>query len=45
MATFEPEPRIVVGEALRLLDTTKERLLDNEEALKVLLREVGYAAN
>lgn len=41
--TFEPEPRIEVGEALRALTDSQQQLNDAEKALKALLKVAGYA--
>jgi type I restriction enzyme M protein len=43
--TFEPEPRIEVKDALRLLTDANRDLSITESALVRLLKEVGYEAN
>ncbi len=43
--TFEPEPRIEVKEAIKLLEGAEDHLAKVEGDLIVLLREAGYEAN
>jgi type I restriction enzyme M protein len=41
--TFDPEPRVVVKDALKALDDAENRLEETEGKLRQLLKDIGYA--
>jgi type I restriction enzyme M protein len=43
--TFEPEPRVAVEDALKLLRNAESALAATEDELMNLLRKIGYEAN
>ena len=43
--TFEPEPRIEVGDALQQLDDAEKARIKAKTALTAILREIGYATD